>query len=611
VSLDVTTPGAVGPEPVVQAASYLPSSPLSTLALGSGVTETRAFDRRYAPSAITLSGPLERTFSYSTDRVSNVLEIVEQPACTPGPVVLENQTITTTETFVSCSTIEAGADFRVEIPGDVTFHAPGTIALKSGFSVGSGARFVAGSGDVPELSHRTYTYQAPQYFLTAADGPWGTLDWTYDRIGNRLSETRDSTTDTYQYVVNAGSGNTPILDLINLGVGGTRDYTWGAAGHLEEVAAGANVLDFGADAEGRLSGVNRAAASETAGFAYDGRSFLRSAQETAGGTSSVDPLYDSAGLVHALRRRSSPIDPEELVVFFYLAGRPVAQVAIDGTGTETWTYLSTDHLGTPLLATNDAGAVVWEGGFEPFGRDYQQGTPNGALETGVSLRLPGQWEDSSWQDATSGAGVYYNVHRWYQPGTGSYTRPDPLGVVNQAAFSPTSGQAPVRQPYGYAEMNPVIRFDSLGLKSRVCCKKIPVVGVFGFRHCYIEIQTDKGRTRCGLFGGPGSGEPPGTGRIYRNAGFDKGGDCGDWNDSCEADQCVVKSAQGYSNPSQYDFNSGPNSNTFAGTIARECKLDAPAPVGWGTPGWNDPPAPQRKGLDGKPLKPEPVPCRLP
>ena len=36
----------------------------------------------------------------------------------------------------------------------------------------------------------------------------------------------------------------------------------------------------------------------------------------------------------------------------------MGQVAIDGVGDETWTYLTTDHLGTPLLATDDAGEPV-------------------------------------------------------------------------------------------------------------------------------------------------------------------------------------------------------------------------------------------------------------
>jgi RHS repeat-associated protein len=299
------------------------------------------------------------------------------------------------------------------------------------------------------LCVRTYTYQAPQYFLTGADGPWGTRDWTYDRIGN-TSDTRDGgIPDTYQYQLNGGSGNTPILYLINLGVGGTRDYTWGPAGHLEEVAAGANVLDFGADAEGRLSGVDRTAASEAASFSYDGRSFLQAAQETAGGTRSVDPLYDSGGLVHALLRRPSPTDPEEFVVFVYLAGRPVVQLAIDSAGAESWTYLSTDHLGTPLLATADTGTVVWEGGFEPFGTDYQAGTMAGALDSGIFLRLPGQWDDGTWADATSGAGIYYNVWRFLEPQTGRYTRPDPLGFLPRL--------------YRYAGSNPLTMLDTLGL----------------------------------------------------------------------------------------------------------------------------------------------------
>ena len=464
VSLDVTTPGSVGAFSVVSTATYLPSGPLSSLALGSGVTETRGFDGRYVPASIGLSGPSEglgeRTWTYTTDRVGNILGIVEQGGCTPGPVVLEAQTVTTEETFTSCSTLEAGNGFAVESPGDVTFSAQATIVLKDGFSVGAGARFVAGSGERPPLSVRDYTYQPPQYFLTGADGPWGELDWSYDRIGNRLAETRDGgSADTYVYLTN-GTGNTPILDQVTLGIGGTRDYTWGAAGHLEEVAAGANVLDFGAAADGRLSGVDRTAASETVGFAYDGRSFLRSAQETAGGTSSVEPLYDSAGLVHALRRRPSPSDPEELVVFLHLAGRPVAQVAIAGVGAETWTYLSTDHLGTPLLATDDAGAVMWDGGFEPFGTDYQQGTPAAAGENGIYLRLPGQWEDASWQNATSGAGMAYNVHRWYQPSTGRYNKPDPylMGPVDLDLLE--EGQQP---PFAYTGSRPTVLVDPLGL----------------------------------------------------------------------------------------------------------------------------------------------------
>ncbi|MGD2113450.1 MAG: RHS repeat-associated core domain-containing protein [Acidobacteriota bacterium] len=48
----------------------------------------------------------------------------------------------------------------------------------------------------------------------------------------------------------------------------------------------------------------------------------------------------------------------------------------------------------------------------------------------------------------------YNVHRWYQPGVGRYTRPDPIGF--------TSGDLNL---YRYAGGNPLLLVDSFGLRT--------------------------------------------------------------------------------------------------------------------------------------------------
>ncbi len=473
-SLSVTTPaGGVTPTGVVTAAAYLPSGPLSSLALGNGTAEARAFDGRYVPTGITLSGLATgvpgHTWTYTTDPVGNVTEIVETAACAGAgsTVVLENQTVTTAKTFTSCADLQAGNGFAVQSPGNVTFQAQGKVVLTSGFSVGNGASFAAGSGALPTFSDRTFGYQAPQYFLTSAAltrpaGSWGTRDWSYDKIGNRLSESRDggASADGYVYTTNAASGDTPVLDLVNLAVSGTRDYTWDAAGNLDSVAPGGNLVDFTFDDASRLSAADHPASGASAAFLYDGRGFLRSATQTAGGTSSVTPLYDSGGLLHALRRQPSPTDPEATTYVFYLAGRPVAQLQIDGTGTETWTYLTTDPLGTPLVATDQTGAITWQGGFEPFGNDYQQGTMAGASENGIDLRLPGQWVDDTWADATSGAGVYYNVYRWLEMGTGRFTRTDPFlaGPVDPGFLE--EGHQPL---FAYTGNRPTILSDPLGL----------------------------------------------------------------------------------------------------------------------------------------------------
>ncbi len=546
----VTTPaGGMTDHPVVTAAAYLPSGPLSSLALGNGTTEARAFDGRCVPTGITLSGLAGgvpgRTWTYTTDPVGNVTEIVETPECSGGgsTVVLENQTVTTAKTFISCADLQAGNDFAVESPGHVTFQAQGKVVLTSGFSVGSGASFAAGAGSLPTYSDRTFSYQAPQYFLTSATldrtaGSWGTLAWTYDKIGNRLSEDRSDGLgpDAYQYTANTGGGDTPLLHQVSLGVGGTRDYTWDAAGNLDSVAPGGNLVDFTFDDASRLAAADHPASGASAAFLYDGRGFLRSASETAGGTASVSPLYDSAGLLHALRRQPSPTEPTDTTYLFYLAGRPVAQLQIDGTGTETWTYLTTDHLGTPLMATDQSGAITWEGGFEPFGNDYQAGTGNGASDKGIPLRLPGQWDNGTWADSTSGAGVHYNVWRWSAPNIGRYTRPDPLapggtgvprfflemhrpsnefgevvrgrGRIQRwrptapdfSLFDPSLPE--ILNPYPYALNNPLFLVDLRGLvcgsgsNEYLVPDRIP--GVFDFalpcqRHdnCYCQCGVDK------------------------------------------------------------------------------------------------------------------------
>ena len=399
----------------------------------------------------------------TTDPLGNVTEILETPECAGGgsTLVLENQTVTTEETFTSCADLQAGGGFAVDSPGNVTFQAQGEVVLTNGFSVGSGASFAAGSGTLPTFSDRTYTYQPPQYFLTSADGPWGSLDWSYDKIGDRLSESRDggASADGYQYTTNASAGDTPILDLVNLAVGGTRDYAWDAAGNLDQVATGTggNSVDFTFDDASRLAGADRTSSGgDVADFLYDGRGFLRSAVEMAGDplaeAASVEPLYDSGGLLHALRRRPSPTDPVDTTYVFYLAGRPVAQLEIDGTGAESWQYLTTDHLGTPLVATDQSGAITWEGGFQPFGTDYQAGmTGVGASENGVDLRLPGQWVSDVWDDATSGAGVYYSPWRWLEPATGRFTRREQILDPELMDLA-----------YAYAGLNPLTNFDPLG-----------------------------------------------------------------------------------------------------------------------------------------------------
>ena len=62
--------------------------------------------------------------------------------------------------------------------------------------------------------------------------------------------------------------------------------------------------------------------------------------------------------------------------------------------------------------------------------------------------LPGQYYDAE-------TGLHYNWHRYYDPETGRYLTPDPIGLAGGI------------NPFLYAEANPINNIDPLGLQTAV------------------------------------------------------------------------------------------------------------------------------------------------
>ncbi len=371
-TLSLERPGAPA-IPLVTAASYLPGGPLTELSLGNGLTETRDFDARYFPAGIQVAGHLD--WEYTTDAVGNVTAITDRIAA-------------------------------------------------------------AGS--------RSFGYQDVDYYLTRADGPWGEQTWAYDRLGNRLSETRDGATEAYSYRANTAGGRSSVLDQVTPASGSATRYLYDPAGNQTTRLQGEKKVRLNYNSERRLTQIRTDSPEgrRSTRLDYDPRGLLQEASSFTflpeGGEPSVrtTAAYSWQGLLHQRTTRTLP-DPtdrraqparESEASVVYFDGRPLAifetrrLTPVGGaTTTETsLTYLTTDHLGTPILATGAAGATVWGGGFEPFGQDF-----SGAEEAGIFLRLPGQWSDPAWQD--TGA-LHYNVARWYSGDTGRYNRPDPLGI---------------------------------------------------------------------------------------------------------------------------------------------------------------------------------------
>ncbi len=325
---------------------------------------------------------------------------------------------------------------------------------------------------------RVFAYRDFQYFLTQGNGPWGTRSWSYDKIGNRLSETRNGVTDTYTYLLNGVSGRTPKLSQISLGGGGTKTFGYDAIGDQTSVDTASDAVDLLYDAAKRLTTIERNSGAARSDFLYDGRSFLRRATPSApltlfvdgfesgsvacwstrvgapaGGTCPAkpksEPTYSSEGtLMHV--RRAGGVEDEYV---FYFAGRPVGILTRTGSASSL-KFLSADHLGTPILATSGSGSALWSGGFEPFGADW-----NNAQGVGMLLRFPGQWDDAAWSEGSVGTDVYYNVHRWYGYRFSRYSKADPLGLYDGPNL------------YGYLASNPINGSDPLGLAILICSRK--------------------------------------------------------------------------------------------------------------------------------------------
>ena len=396
-----------GPQTFASNATYLPSGPLATVDLGNGFTEARAFDDRYFPSSIAVAptGGGTAIFSWSYDDVDGVGNI----------------------------------------------------------------RSIADTLD--RANDKTYAYQDHHYFLACASGPWETgaagdcllapptgqpIQWTYNKIGNRLDEIRDGNpVDTYVY---QSSGASPVLDRIDLGSGNTKTYSYDAAGSLTSIADLQRPQDsrtYAVDDANRMATIE--SAPDVLGtMTYDGRGFLNAAEfpnlSVPGQGDFTYPTYGSDGRLYHQQDNEiafNQVVKDNYVVYF--AGRPIATLEDRfGFSTPRVRYLTTDHLGTPVLAVNAAGTITfWEGGFEPFGDDY-----NGASAGGVFLRFPGQWTDRDWDGGQSGAGLdfTYNVHRWYESGTGRYGRVDPMGMKEGPDV------------YAYADSRPAFFTDPLGLE---------------------------------------------------------------------------------------------------------------------------------------------------
>jgi RHS repeat-associated protein len=255
----------------------------------------------------------------------------------------------------------------------------------------------------------------------------GEQSWTYDAIGNRLTQTAGGTTTTYSYVKNgtnpnnsarlATAGANALSHDVNGNVTalGILSYTWDTLDRLKTRNGGPfYTYSFSYDAQNRRTGIDY----ESTKFIYQGLNVVDMSYRKAGGYFRSNYLF-GPGIDEPLAR----VDSTEV------------------------TYYSVDDLGSVILLTDGAGTVKNKYSYGSWGERQTATEP-----------LVQPFRYTGRESAVLDSGVvekqYYYRARYMVPGMGRFISEDPL----QQYVEVIGGNL-----YNYVGNNPVLFHDPFGL----------------------------------------------------------------------------------------------------------------------------------------------------
>jgi RHS repeat-associated protein len=274
----------------------------------------------------------------------------------------------------------------------------------------------------------TYSYDANDrltgvcYQSSCPGGSDPFIRWTYDAVGNRLTEARPSGTTTYTY--NSGDELTSA---------GSTSYSYDQDGN--ETAAGSRTFSY--DLANRLTSTT--SGSSTTTYSYDGDGNRLQASTGSQNSDQTNYLWDSSG---ALPEIALERDSNNTTIRRYIYG--VTRIAmLSGGGTYYYGY---DVLGSVANVTSSTGTTEWTDSYEPFGalRAEVQNDPSAPPN---EMKFAGELADPT--------GLYYLRARQYDALTGRFLTLDPAD---------SSSDQPLLSSYAYAADRPTVMGDPTGEK---------------------------------------------------------------------------------------------------------------------------------------------------
>ena len=374
-------------------------------------------------------------------------------------------------------------NYQWSAPGQVT--TPGATKTLAYDALQRHTRIEVKNNNNQQLALKTYQYDLAGN-ITQIDSDLGTTQYGYDKLSRLTQATPDNNLKSlglpqeqygYDPVGNrTSSGHQPGAWSYNADNQLTRyprtepfsgaapadtSVSFTAQGHTLQEKSGAWQRDYRYNAAERL--IETSQNGQTTSYRYDpfGRRISKTAGSGAASTTTYF-LYSDTGLLAEADSQGNltkayGFNPKAAQQGLWSTD-PIWQANVNGNSltnsTTSYHYLHTDHLATPILATDKAGNATWKGASEAFGA-----TMPTIEATEMNLRFPGQY----WDGETK---THYNFNRDYLPGVGRYIQSDPIGL-----------DAGINQ-FAYANANPLSYFDSRGEYAQVCLANPSACGAF-------------------------------------------------------------------------------------------------------------------------------------
>ena len=400
--------------------------------LQDGVTQTVNYAYDLAGNLTQIVYPSGRIVDYSLDALGRPLSVTYK-----ADAAATAQTVASNITYlpfgpVSSLTLGNGVDVTYTYDLDyrltrIQAQAPGGGAMLQDLTLAfDGSGNITGITDAVDAARTQSLSYDLLNRLTQAIGPWGTDDYTYDPVGNRLSRTLNADLTSYTYATDSNR----LLEVVTASL--TREMFYDANGSLTMDRRGSKkndpATDYAYNAAGRMESVDHHTGG-TAAYTYDAFGRKRSIVE-AGSTTRL--FYGPAGTL--LEESDATGTPGR--GYLRVAGRPLA--AVTAAGDLQWVLA--DQVGQPQKLLDASATLLWDRVAHPFGDTYAQVT---GKETDEPQRFPGQ----RFEQLT---GLHYNYFRDYDPSLGRYIQSDPIGLRGGPNI------------YTYANNNPVRYIDPEG-----------------------------------------------------------------------------------------------------------------------------------------------------